>query len=340
MMIYQAASQRYERMVYRSLGTSGVKLSAIGLGLWNNFGSVDANDRQAAIIHQAFDLGITYFDLANNYGPEPGSAETNFGRILARDLHAYRDELFIASKAGYVMWPGPYGNWGSRKSLIASADQSLRRTGLDYFDVFYTHRPDPQTDPEETALALDQLVRSGKTLYVGLSNYNGEQTRQMAQIFRELRTPYIINQPRYNLLNRQIETDLLPELANQHQAAVSFSSLCQGLLTDKYLHGVPADSRANKATIPFLHPVQVDQTLQTIQALNQVAQRRHQSSAQMALAWNLRQPTMASVLIGASRPEQVVANVQALDHLDFTPAELTEIDTILDRQAPIDWSAK
>lgn len=338
--MYRAATNRYQEMTYRRVGDSGLKLSAIGLGLWNNFGSVDAYDQQRAIIHQAFDLGVTYFDLANNYGPEPGSAEINFGRILASDLRAYRDELVIASKAGYVMWPGPYGNWGSRKSIIASADQSLRRTGLDYFDIFYSHRADPNTDPVETAMALDQLVRSGKALYVGLSNYSGAQIRVMATIFREQHTPFMIDQPRYNLLNRQIETDVLPELAAEQKGAVSFSSLCQGLLTDKYLQGIPNDSRANKGTIPFLHPAQVTQTLTTIKRLNEVAASRDQSLAQMALAWNLRQPTIASVLIGASRPEQVVNNVAALANLSFSTAELAQIDEILADQAPIDWDAR
>ncbi|VDG25544.1 aldo/keto reductase [Lactiplantibacillus mudanjiangensis] len=338
--MYQAATDRYQTMQYNRVGDSGLKLSAIGLGLWNNFGSVDPLANQKAIIHQAFDLGITYFDLANNYGPEPGSAETNFGQIMAHDMKPYRDEMVIASKAGYVMWPGPYGNWGSRKSIIASADQSLQRTGLDYFDIFYSHRPDPETPSEETALALDQLVRSGKALYIGLSNYSSVQVKKMAAIFKEMKTPFIIDQPRYNMFNRQIETDLLPELAAEHKGAVGFSSLCQGLLTNKYLNGVPENSRANKSTIPFLHPAQVEQTLATVRALNELAQTRSQSLAQMALAWNLRQPTMASVLIGASRPAQVVNNVQALDHLDFTDDELAKIETILAAQTPIDWQAK
>ncbi|AVK61204.1 L-glyceraldehyde 3-phosphate reductase [Lactobacillus sp. CBA3605] len=338
--MYQAAAQRYQTMTYNRVGNSGLKLSAIGLGLWNNFGSVDSYANQQAIIHQAFDLGITYYDLANNYGPVPGSAEENFGRIMAHDMHAYRDELVIASKAGYAMWPGPYGDWGSRKSIIASADQSLQRTGLDYFDIFYSHRADPATPIEETALALDQLVKAGKALYIGISNYSGAQTKAMATIFKSLRTPFIIQQPRYNMLNRGIETDLLPVLAAEHKGAVSFSSLCQGLLTDKYLHGIPADSRANKATIPFLHPAQVSQTMATIKQLNHVAAHRGQSLAQMALAWNLRQPTIASVLIGASRPAQVVDNVAALEQLDFTTAELATIDRILAAQPAIDWSAE
>ena len=337
--MYQASQKRYDHMIYNRVGNSGLKLSAIGLGLWNNFGSVDPIANQRAIIHQAFDLGITYYDLANNYGPEPGSAETNFGRIMATDMRPYRDEMVIASKAGYVMWLGPYGNWGSRKSIIASADQSLQRTGLDYFDIFYSHRPDPETPMEETATALDQLVRQGKTLYVGISNYNGKQTAAMTKIFESLGTPYIIHQPRYNMLNRQVEQDLFPVLQATHKAAVGFSSLSQGLLTDKYLHGITTDSRANKQTIPFLSPVQVEQTLATVKRLNEVAQQREQSLAQMALAWNLRQPALASVLIGASRPEQVVNNVAALEKLKFSESELATIEQILTEQPAIDWNA-
>lgn len=337
--MYQASQKRYDHMIYNRVGNSGLKLSAIGLGLWNNFGSVDPIANQKAIIHQAFDLGITYYDLANNYGPESGSAETNFGRIMATDMRPYRDEMVIASKAGYVMWPGPYGNWGSRKSIIASADQSLQRTGLDYFDIFYSHRPDPETPMEETAAALDQLVRQGKTLYVGISNYNGKQTAAMTKIFESLGTPYIIHQPRYNMFNRQVEQDLFPVLQATHKAAVGFSSLSQGLLTDKYLHGITTDSRANKQTIPFLNPVQVEQTLATVKRLNEVAQQREQSLAQMALAWNLRQPALASVLIGASRPEQVVNNVAALEKLKFSESELATIEQILTEQPAIDWNA-
>ncbi|ERL65699.1 aldo/keto reductase [Schleiferilactobacillus shenzhenensis] len=328
-MVYLANDKRYDKMVYNRVGASGLKVSAIALGLWNNFGSVDPLETQKAIIHQAFDLGITYFDLANNYGPIPGSAEENFGRIMAGDMKPYRDEMVIASKAGYVMWPGPYGNWGSRKSIIASADQSLRRTGLDYFDIFYSHRADPETPAEETALALDQLVRSGKALYVGISNYNGAQTKAIAAIFTDLKTPFIIHQPRYNMFDRGIETDLFPVLRAEHKAAVSYSSLAQGLLTDRYLHGIPQDSRAAKSTIPFLHEDQVEKTLSTVKRLNDVAADRGQSLAEMALAWNLREPEIASVLIGASRPQQVVDNVKALDHLDFSDAELKQIDAIL-----------
>lgn len=337
--MYQANAQRYDKMIYNRVGKSGLKLSALGLGLWHNFSSVDPYENQRAIIHQAFDLGITYFDLANNYGPVPGSAETNFGRIMAQDMKSYRDEMIIASKAGYEMWPGPYGDWGSRKSIIASANQSLTRLGLDYVDIFYSHRPDPQTPVEETALALDQLVKTGKTLYVGISNYNGQQTAEIAKIFKDLHTPFVIHQPRYNLFDRTIEKDLLPVLRKTGKAAVSFSSLSQGLLTDKYLNGIPKNSRAAKSTSPFLHPLQVDETIKTVRKLNEVAKRRGQTLAEMALAWNLREPEIASVLVGASRPQQLIDNVKALDHLDFSEAELSEIDRILATQTKIDWGA-
>jgi len=337
--MYQASEKRYDTMIYNRVGNSGLKLSAIGLGLWNNFGSVDVFSNQQKMIHQAFDLGITYYDLANNYGPEPGSAEENFGRIMKGDMHEYRDEMVIASKAGYYMWPGPYGDWGSRKSIIASANQSLQRTGLDYFDIFYSHRPDPETPIEETAQVLDQLVRDGKTLYVGISNYSGEQTRAITKVFQDLGTPFIIHQPRYNMFDRTAETDLFPVLKAEHKAAVSFSSLSQGLLTNKYLHGIPEDSRAKKSTIPFLHPEQVEETLKTVKKLNEVAQKRNQSLAQMALAWNLREPEIASVLIGASRPEQIIDNVNALKNVSFTESELNEIEQILKAQPDISWGA-
>lgn len=327
--MYQANEQRYDKMVYKRVGKSGLKLSALSLGLWHNFGSVDSYENQRAIIHRAFDLGITYFDLANNYGPIPGSAEENFGHIMAEDMKPYRDEMIIASKAGYRMWDGPYGEWGSRKDIIASANQSLKRTGLDYFDIFYSHRPDPDTPFEETALALDQLVREGKALYVGISNYSGAQTREITKIFNELHTPFVIHQPRYNMFDRHIESDLFPVLKAEGKAAVSFSSLAQGLLTDRYLNGIPADSRAHKSTSPFLHEDQVEATISTVKQLNQVAKSRGQSLAEMALAWNLREAEIASVLIGASRPDQLDDNVKALDHLDFSDEELAKIDQIL-----------
>lgn len=336
--MYLADAHRYDKMVYNHLGNSGLQLSAIGLGLWHNFGSVDPYENQRAIVQQAFDLGITYFDLANNYGPIPGSAEENFGHILATDLKPYRDEIVIASKAGYDMWAGPYGNWGSRKSIIASANQSLKRLGQDYVDIFYSHRPDPNTDIFETAQALDSLIRAGKALYVGISNYSGTQTEAIIKCFNELHTPFVIHQPRYNMLNRDIETDLFPVLKKYHKAAVGFSSLCQGLLTDKYLNGIPATSRAAKSTSPFLQPKQVNQTIQTVQSLNEVAKSRDQTLAEMALAWNLREPELACVLVGASRPEQLVDNVKALNHLDFSKDELAKIDQILAAQDAIDWS--
>lgn len=336
--MYSANPHRYDTMVYNHLGNSGLQLSAIGLGLWHNFGSVDPYDNQRAIVRQAFDLGITYFDLANNYGPVPGSAERNFGHILATDLKPYRDEIVVASKAGYEMWDGPYGNWGSRKSIIASANQSLTRLGLDYVDIFYSHRPDPNTDVYETAQALDSLVRQGKALYVGISNYSGAQTAAIIDCFKDMHTPFVIHQPRYNMFNRQIESDLFPVLKREHKAAVGFSSLCQGLLTDKYLNGIPDNSRAAKSTSPFLQPKQVKQTLKTVRALNEVAESRGQTLAEMALAWNLREPELACVLVGASRPEQLLDNVKALNHLDFTADELAEIDNILNDQNAIDWS--
>lgn len=333
--MYQADEQRYDKMVYKRVGKSGLKLSALSLGLWHNFGSVDEFENQKAIIHQAFDCGITYFDLANNYGPVAGSAEANFGRIMAGDMKPYRDEMIIASKAGYYMWPGPYGEWGSKKNIIASANQSLKRMGLDYVDIFYSHRPDPDTPFEETAMALDQLVRQGKALYIGISNYSGKQTAEITKIFNDLHTPFVIHQPRYNMFDRHIEKDLFPVLKREGKAAMSFSSLAQGLLTDKYLNGIPADSRAAKSTSPFLHPKQVDETLSTVKKLNEVAKKRGQTLAEMALAWNLREPEIASVLIGASRPQQILDNVKALDHMDFSPDELSEIDQILAGQGQI-----
>ncbi|MCP9333813.1 aldo/keto reductase [Lentilactobacillus hilgardii] len=337
--MYQANDKRYEKMVYNRVGKSGLKLSALGLGLWHNFGSVDSFENQKAIIHQAFDLGITYFDLANNYGPIPGSAEKNFSQIMAGDMKPYRDEMIIASKAGYEMWDGPYGDWGSKKSIIASANQSLTRLGLDYVDIFYSHRPDPETPVEETALALDQLVKQGKALYVGISNYNGQQTEAITKIFNDLHTPFVIHQPRYNMFDRTIEKDLFPVLRKEGKAAVSFSSLSQGLLTDKYLHGIPENSRAAKSTSPFLHPLQVEETIKTVQHLNEVAKKRGQTLAEMALAWNLREPEIACVLVGASRLQQLLDNAKALDNLTFSSEELAEIDQILGNQSNIKWGA-
>lgn len=327
--MYQADSNRYQNMIYNRVGKSGLKLSAIGLGFWHNFGSVDPFENQKSIIHQAFDLGITYYDLANNYGPIPGSAEENFGRIMQNDMKPYRDEMIITSKAGYEMWDGPYGNWGSRKSIIASANQSLKRLKLDYVDIFYSHRPDPETPIEETAEALDQLVREGKALYIGISNYDGAQTIAISKIFKDLHTPFIIHQPRYNMFDRHIENDLLPILAKEGKAAVCFSPLAQGLLTNRYLNGIPADSRAAKSTSPFLTVDQVEKTIDKVRKLNEIAKQRNQTLAEMALAWNLRKPEIACVLVGASRPSQLVDDVKALENLKFTDDELKEINQIL-----------
>ncbi|MCC7669783.1 MAG: aldo/keto reductase [Leuconostoc pseudomesenteroides] len=328
--MYSANTDRYQEMIYNRLGASGLKISAVSLGLWHNFGSVDSLENQKKIIHQAFDLGITYYDLANNYGPVPGSAEENFGHVLSRDMKAYRDEMIISSKAGYHMWEGPYGDWGSRKSIIASANQSLQRMGLEYFDIFYSHRPDPKTPIEETALALDQLVREGKALYIGVSNYDGKQTSAISKIFHELKTPFVVNQSRYNMFNRKIEGDLLPVLKDNNKAAVVFSPLAQGLLTNRYLNGIPDDSRAAKSSSPFLKKEQVEKTLNTVKELECVAEKREQTLAEMAIAWNLRQKEVSSVIVGASRSEQLQNSVNALKNLTFSVEELKIIDKILD----------
>ncbi|MDT2661815.1 L-glyceraldehyde 3-phosphate reductase [Enterococcus hulanensis] len=330
--MYLANEQRYEKMLYNRVGKSGLKLPAISLGLWHNFGDVDNFGTQREIVQAAFDNGITHFDLANNYGPAAGSAEINFGRILKEDLLPYRDELIISSKAGYYMWPGPYGEWGSRKYIIASCEQSLKRMGLDYVDIFYSHRPDPDTPLEETALALDQLVRQGKTLYVGVSNYSAEQTAEIAKIFRELRTPFIIHQPRYNMFDRWIEDGLTDVLADEGLGAITFSPLAQGMLTNRYLNGIPNDSRAHSGS-PFLTEENVQATLDVVNQLNTLAEKRGQTLAEMALAWNLRQPTVASVLIGASRVSQLEDNLKALNNLIFSPDELDQIDNILSKLA-------
>jgi L-glyceraldehyde 3-phosphate reductase len=325
-MTYVPVDERYERMTYRRSGRSGLLLPAISLGLWHNFGDDDDPLRTGrAIIRRAFDLGITHFDLANNYGPPYGSAEANFGRILQDDLMPFRDELVISSKAGYDMWPGPYGEWGSRKYLLASLDQSLRRMGLDYVDIFYSHRFDPETTLEETIGALDTAVRQGKALYVGVSSYSAEKTREAHEILAELRTPFVINQPSYSMLNRWIEPELLDTLEELGLGCIVFSPLAQGMLTDKYLHGIPEGSRATRGST--LSPDLLrDETLAKIQALNEIAQRRGQTLAQMAVAWTLRDPRVTSALIGASSVEQLEANVAALDNLEFTGEELAEID--------------
>lgn len=328
-IVYQADEHRYDTMLYRNLGTSGLKVSAIALGFWHNFGDTTPLSNQKKLVFDAFDRGITYFDLANNYGPEPGAAEKNFGKIFHDHLTSYRDEMVISSKAGYTMWPGPYGDWGSRKYLIASLDQSLKRMGLDYVDIFYHHRPDPNTPMEETARALDQIVRDGKALYVGISNYSADQTKQMAALLKDLGTPFIVHQPRYNMFDRWIEDGLTDVLEDEGVGAVVFSPLAQGRLTDRYLHGIPEDSRANRSDSPFLSKNRVEPTIRIAQQLNEVAQQRGQSLAQMALAWNLRQKAVSSVIVGASRTAQLDDNIQALQHLDFTAAELANIDRIL-----------
>jgi L-glyceraldehyde 3-phosphate reductase len=326
-------------MAYRRSGRSGLLLPAISLGLWHNFGDDDDPLRTGrAIIRRAFDLGITHFDLANNYGPPYGSAEANFGRILQDDLMPFRDELVISSKAGYDMWPGPYGEWGSRKYLVASLDQSLRRIGLDYVDIFYSHRFDPETPLEETMGALDTAVRQGKALYVGVSSYSAEKTREAHEILAELRTPFVINQPSYSMLNRWIEPELLDTLEELGLGCIVFSPLAQGMLTDKYLHGIPEGSRATRGST--LSPDLLrDETLAKIQALNEIAQRRGQTLAQMAVAWTLRDPRVTSALIGASSVEQLEANVAALDNLEFTDEELAEIDRYATESEINIWAA-
>ncbi|MGD0734581.1 MAG: L-glyceraldehyde 3-phosphate reductase [Terracidiphilus sp.] len=327
--MYTAHDQRYDAMQYRRCGRSGIRLPAISLGLWHNFGGVDVFENSRAMVRRAFDLGITHFDLANNYGPPPGSAESNFGEILRLDLKPYRDELIISSKAGWGMWPGPYGDWGSRKYLLASLDQSLKRMGLEYVDIFYSHRPDPETPLEETMGALDHAVRSGKALYAGLSSYDATQTAAAAKILRSLGTPCLIHQPKYSMFDRWIEDGLLDVLGDEGIGGIAFCPLAQGLLTDRYLHGIPADSRANKPH-GFLKKNDVDEAhLARVRSLNAVASERGQSLAQMALAWVLRDNRMTSALIGASRVEQIEQNVAALANLAFSVEELAKIDGIL-----------
>ena len=324
-MPYTASPDRYDRMPYRRCGRWGLKLPAISLGLWQNFGDDRPLDRQRATLRRAFDLGITHIDLANNYGPPAGSAETNFGRILREDLAPYRDELVISTKAGYDMWPGPYGEWGSRKYMLASLDQSLRRMGLEYVDIFYSHRFDPETPLEETMGALDTAVRSGRALYAGISSYSPEKTREAAAILRELGTPLLIHQPSYSLLNRWIEPELLDTLGDLGVGCIGFSPLAQGMLTDKYLNGIPENSRAaeNSSLSPDLL---TEDTLGKLRALNEIAQGRGQSLAQLALAWTLRDPRMTSTLVGASSVAQLEDSLGALDKLALSDDELTEID--------------
>lgn len=330
--MYIASEERYDNMLYNRVGDSGLKLPAISLGLWNNFGDVDLFQKSRDIVRRAFDLGITHFDLANNYGPPAGSAEENFGRILEKDLKPYRDELIISSKAGFLMWPGPYGNFGSKKYLVASLDQSLERMGLDYVDIFYHHRFDPDTNLEETANALDLLVRQGKALYIGVSNYNAEQTERITEMFKELKTPFIINQPRYNMYDRWIEDGLKDVLTEQKLGAIAYSPLEQGLLTDRYLDGIPEDSRAAREEIVFLQEENVGKTLDKTRKLNDIAKKRGQTLAQMAIAWILRDGVVTSVLIGASKVSQLENNVKALDNIDFSKEELDEIEAILNEE--------
>jgi L-glyceraldehyde 3-phosphate reductase len=324
-MSYLPAPDRYERMQYRRSGRSGLQLPELSLGLWNNFGDDFPFDSGRAIVRRAFDLGITHFDLANNYGPPYGSAEENFGRMFALDLRPYRDELVISTKAGYDMWPGPYGEWGSRKYLLASLDQSLERMGLEYVDIFYSHRFDPDTPLEETMGALDTAVRQGKALYVGISSYSAAKTREAVGILRELGTPLLIHQPSYSMLNRWIEPELLDVLADEGAGCIVFSPLAQGMLTDKYLHGIPEGSRASRSAT--LSPDLItDEAMEKIRALNEIASARGQSLAQMALVWALRDPRVTSALAGASSVEQLETNVAALDRKEFTDDELAEID--------------
>ena len=326
---YKASGNRYESMRYNRCGRSGVMLPAISLGLWHNFGGVDPFSVAREILCRAFDMGITHFDLANNYGPPPGSAEETFGKILKKDLARHRDELVISSKAGYLMWPGPYGEWGSRKYLIASLDQSLKRMGLEYVDIFYSHRPDPDTPLEETMGALDQIVRSGKALYAGISNYQPDTTRRAASILRELGTPCLIHQPSYNMFNRWIENGLLEALKSTQMGCIVFSPLHQGLLTDRYLKGIPKNSRAGKPH-GFLRPANItEERLNRVKRLNEMALKRGQTLAQMSLAWVLRHPQVTSALVGASSTAQLEDAVGVLKNLQLSPEELQQIEQIL-----------
>ncbi|WPY97080.1 L-glyceraldehyde 3-phosphate reductase [Christiangramia sp. OXR-203] len=326
---YKAADSRYDTMEYRRCGKSGLKLPLLSLGLWHNFGDNDDQDNAREILHTAFDNGITHFDLANNYGPPYGSAESNFGKFFKQDFKQYRDELIISSKAGWDMWPGPYGNFGSRKYLIASLDQSLQRMGLDYVDIFYHHRPDPETPLEETMGALDQIVRDGKALYVGISQYNAEDTAKAAKILKELKTPFIIHQPRYNMIDRWVENGLMDTLEQNGLGSIVFSPLEQGILTGKYLNGIPKNSRAAKEG-SYLDKSQItEEVVSQIQQLNELAEKREQSLAQMAVAWLLKDERVTSVLVGVSRKSQLEDNLKAIKNIHFSTEELKEIDNIL-----------
>jgi len=326
-MTYLPKENRYDSMLYNRCGKWGLKLPAVSLGLWHNFGGIDNFENARAMLHRAFDLGITHFDLANNYGPPPGSAEENFGKILKQDFSAYRDELVISSKAGYLMWPGPYGEWGSRKYVLASLDQSLKRLGLDYVDIFYSHRPDPDTPLEETMMALDHAVRSGKALYVGISNYPAGMAKEAAQILKELGTPCLMHQPRYSMFERWVEDGLLDVLEEEGIGCIPFSPLAQGLLTDKYLNGIPEGSRATREV--FLKKEDVESAHDKIVQLNKIAQNRGQSLAQMALAWILKDKRITSVLIGASSVNQIEDNVAMLQKRSFSEEELEQIEKVL-----------
>ncbi len=328
-MPYLASDSRYDSMRYNRTGHSGLKLPAISLGWWYNFGGRDALENGRAIARRAFDLGVTHFDLANNYGPPPGSAEETFGLLFKQDFHPYRDELVISTKAGYDMWPGPYGEWGSRKYLLASLDASLKRMGLEYVDIFYSHRFDPDTPLEETMGALDSAVRQGKALYVGISSYNPEQTGRAVKILRELGTPCLIHQPSYSMLNRWVEDGLLDVLLEEDIGCIVFSPLAQGQLTDRYLSGIPAGARATKTERVWLTPDDVKANLPKVQKLNELAQARGQSLAQMAVAWVLRKPAITSALIGASSVKQLEDNLAALNNLQFSEEELDKIEEIL-----------
>ena len=330
-MPYNALTTRYDSMPYRRTGSSGLLLPALSLGMWYNFGGYDSFENARAMVRYAFDHGVTHFDLANNYGPPPGSAEENFGKLLAQDFAPYRDELIISSKAGWEMWPGPYGNFGSRKYLIASLDQSLKRMGLEYVDIFYHHRPDPDTPLEESMSALDSIVRQGKALYVGISSYSAEETRRAAQVLRRMGTPCLIHQPLYNLLNRWIEDGLTAVLAEEGIGSIVFSPLAQGQLTDRYLNGIPSGARATKTEYVWLTQADVVRNLPKVRRLNEIARQRGQALAQMAVAWVLRLPQVTSALIGASSVEQLKTNLAALEHLDFSPEELQAIEDALER---------
>ena len=329
--MYMAKENRYEKMTYNCCGRSGLKLPALSLGMWHNFGSVNDVENMKKILFTAFDNGITHFDLANNYGPVYGSAEANMGRILKSDLMPYRNEMIISSKAGYDMWKGPYGNGGSRKYLIASLDESLKRMGIDYVDIFYHHRPDPETPLEETMAALDQIVRSGKALYVGISNYNREQTSKAYEILQKQGTPFVIHQPRYSMLDRWIEEDGLKDFLFENGiGCIAFSPLAQGVLTGKYLTGIPKDSRIGSGKSPYLHEKDLDtEKLEKVRRLDEIAKERGQSLTQLALSWILRDGKVTSVLIGASRPEQILENIKALENTSYSEEELKKIDEIL-----------